>query len=76
MYESFKDTCPKCGSDSIKVVEATLVATGEVLHMNADLYKDGFLVPAPDDLKDQSTEDEKCRCTACGHEFDLSEVTL
>ena len=76
MFESFKDTCPKCGKNSVKVVEATLTATGERLVINADLGKDGFEVPAPDDLKDCSTEDEKCRCETCGHEFDLAEVTL
>jgi len=76
MYESFKNTCPKCGKDSVKVVEATLTATGQRITMNTDLYKDGFIVPAPDNLRDQSTEDEKCHCTACGHDFDLAEVTL
>jgi len=77
MYESFKDTCPKCGSDSIKVVEATLTATGQRRAMNSYLYKDGFEVEVDDpDLKDASTEDEKCHCSACGHDFELAEVTL
>lgn len=76
MFESFKDTCPKCGSDTVKVVKVTLAATGETILMNSTLHKDGFEVDAPEDLEDQSTEDEKCRCTSCGHEYDLSEVTL
>lgn len=76
MYESFKDTCPKCGDNDVRVVKATLAATGEILHMNSPLSPDGFEVPVENDIKDQSTEDEKCRCTTCGHEYDLSDVTL
>jgi hypothetical protein len=74
MYESFKTACPSCGSDSLVVVGATLVATGERLDMRAPLSADGFEVPT--DAKDASTEDEKCHCCACGHDFDLAAVTL
>lgn len=76
MYESFETVCPKCGSESIKVVEATISSTGQHIALNSDLYKDGFEVDNPEGLKDSSTEDEKCQCTVCGHEYDLSEVTL
>lgn len=76
MYESFKGTCPKCGKDNVAVIQATLAATGEVLHMNSPLSPDGFEVPAPDDVRDCSTEEEICRCAACGHLFDLADVTL
>lgn len=76
MYESFKDTCPHCGSQDLVVVEATLVATGERLTMCSSLSVDGFSVPAPDDLKDCSTEDEIVLCRQCGKKFPLADVTL
>lgn len=76
MYESFKTECPKCKADDVRVIAATLTATGERLEMHSPLSADGFEVPADDDLKDQSTEDERCRCGSCGHEFDLADITL
>lgn len=76
MYESFKTECPKCGSDNLVVSEATLCATGERIYMHSTLHADGFEVPADEDLKDCSTEDEVVLCKECGHTFPLADITL
>jgi len=75
MYESFKCQCPKCKSDDLAVVAATIATTGERLDMNSPLSADGFEVPVSEDVN-ASTEDELVRCNGCGHEFDLADITL
>lgn len=75
-YESFKCECPKCGSDDLTIVEATLCVTGERLDMRVPLSADGFEVPVASDEKECSTEDEIVRCGGCGYTFDLSDITL
>jgi hypothetical protein len=56
--------CPTCGvDDQLRVFQVTLARTGEVHQIDAKLEPDGFLVNV-DEEKDQSTEDEKVRCSA------------
>ena len=76
MFKSFKTECPKCKSDYLYVIGATLCATGEHIELQSPLSADGFEVPIEDDVKDCSTEDETVRCCDCGHEFDLADITL
>ncbi len=75
MYEQWTDRCTECGGPLV-VYEMTLEATGEVLVTSSDLHGDGFEVPAPPDVKDCSTTNEKVRCCACGKTFELHELSL
>lgn len=69
--------CPVCHlRDTLLVIEATLVSTGERLRFRSPLSGDGFLVPVEDAIKDQSTTDEVVRCEHCQTRFDLSELFL
>jgi hypothetical protein len=70
--------CPNChGQGTLRVVEATLTATGEKVCPNTELTGAGFIVDPDDlhdDLKDQSTEDEVVQCDICHRKFDLSDL--
>lgn len=70
--------CPNChGDGTLRVVEATLAATGDKVHPNTGLSGDGFIVDPEgklEDLKDQSTEDEVVQCYMCRRKFDLSDL--
>jgi len=75
MYDQWKDTCPDCDG-ALVVYKMTLEATGETLRTSVDLHPDGFVVPAPDNIKNCSTSDEKVRCCDCGKTFELHELAL
>ena len=71
-------TCPKCGkTGGLTVVEAVLIATGDIIRPNAKLSPDGFEVKgAPEELDDHSTRDEKVKCQNCDTVFALSDPAL
>lgn len=66
--------CPRCGEDALHVVSAMTVA-GQ-LEMNSPLEPNGFEVPLPVHVKDQPTEDEVVRCSSCGRQYDLCQLSV
>ncbi len=74
--KQFETRCPDCGDPrKLRVIQVTLVRTGETHTVNELLEPDGFYVNL-DDEKDQSTTDEIVRCSACTKTYPLTELML
>ena len=76
---NWTDRCPGCGKTRcLKVIEATLTATGATIYPGSDLMAEGFEVDPWNELspivgKDFSTEDEIVLCIRCRREYPLEE---
>lgn len=80
-FVSYATRCPYCGSArGLNVIEVTLSSQGDTaLRVDVPLHPDGFDLSGSADSsghKDWSTEDERVRCSSCGTEFDLSDLTF